>query len=70
MSDTYKCCMCDKVFEKGWSDEEALKESKNNFGDVLEDELEVVCDDCYQICRLENNPGLLEELIVKFEETI
>jgi len=43
----YQCTMCDGVFEKGRSDDEAMKESKEKWGAVPEDDLGVVCDSCY-----------------------
>jgi len=44
----YKCAECHKVFEKDWSDEEAIRESREKFGPVAPTELEVVCGDCYK----------------------
>lgn len=44
----YKCAVCGEIYEKGWSDEEAKEELKQNFGDYKEDDCAVVCDDCYQ----------------------
>lgn len=51
MSDnTYTCARCGKTYEKEWSDEEALKETKVNFGVKYEKhECDVICDDCYKI---------------------
>jgi hypothetical protein len=45
----YVCAVCKGVFEKGWTDEEAIEEFGRNFDPVLT-ELEIVCDDCYQAC--------------------
>jgi hypothetical protein len=39
--------MCGQTFAKGWSDEEALVELKNNFNYGSIDNCNVVCDDCY-----------------------
>jgi DNA-directed RNA polymerase subunit RPC12/RpoP len=44
----YKCAMCGNIYEKGWTDAEALVESENVFGKISTDELEVVCDDCWE----------------------
>jgi DNA-directed RNA polymerase subunit RPC12/RpoP len=44
----YKCAGCGEVFEKGWSDEEAENELKDNFGDISKNECSLVCDDCYK----------------------
>lgn len=43
----YKCAMCGGVFEKGWTDEEAMKESKEIWGEIPEEDLVVICDDCF-----------------------
>ncbi len=48
MSRTYKCAVCDGEFETSWSNEEALVEKDQIFGNVAIEECEVVCDDCYQ----------------------
>ena len=48
MTDTYTCSLCGEVFEKGWTDEEAMEESSKQWGDQPPEELEVVCDDCYR----------------------
>ncbi|MCK5616282.1 hypothetical protein KAR91_81220 [Candidatus Pacearchaeota archaeon] len=45
----YQCAICKEVFEKGCSDEDAMAEAKENFGDdVSEEELEEICDYCYK----------------------
>lgn len=49
----YKCCMCNNIYEKGWTDEEAMKECEENFGVEMANttENDIVCDDCYnKIC--------------------
>lgn len=43
----YRCDVCKKVFESGWSDEEATEEKEKLFGDVPDDECGIVCDDCF-----------------------
>ena len=43
----YRCANCGGVFEKTWSDEDAIAEMKDNFGDLPESERAVVCDDCF-----------------------
>lgn len=44
----YKCADCGGVFEKGWGDEEAIKEKEDNgWGDMSMGSMAVVCDDCY-----------------------
>ena len=50
MGETYTCARCEKTYEKTWTDEEAMKETKENFGEDIEiEDCSVVCDDCYNI---------------------
>lgn len=44
----YQCSMCNGVFEKGWSDEEAQAEHDRDFPGQSMETSAVVCDDCYQ----------------------
>ena len=48
---TYKCEICEGVFEKGWSDEEASAELGKNFPGHAEEDCGLVCDDCYEKMR-------------------
>jgi len=48
MDNTYKCTACGGVFDKGWTDEEAMQEKENNFGDIPMQDCDVVCDDCFK----------------------
>lgn len=43
----YQCSMCHGIFEKGWSDEEALNELKEKFNISVE-KCNIVCDTCYK----------------------
>ena len=45
----YKCAVCQNVYEKGQTDEEAQVELENNFGHFELEECDIVCDDCYKI---------------------
>lgn len=47
-SNEYKCSLCQNVYTKGQTDEEANKELIENFGHWEEDECDLVCDDCYK----------------------
>jgi len=47
VSKTYTCAACEGVFDYGWTEEEALAEKEENFGDMPTEEMAVVCDDCY-----------------------
>jgi hypothetical protein len=44
----FKCAACGGVFEKIWTDEEALAELKENFGDISTKECNLICDGCYK----------------------
>jgi hypothetical protein len=45
----YQCARCQRVFEKGWTDEEAKAEqNENGWGDIPNSQCDVVCDDCYK----------------------
>jgi Fe2+ or Zn2+ uptake regulation protein len=44
----FKCALCGGVFEKGWGDEEAEAEQKENFPGVPISECSLICDDCYE----------------------
>jgi hypothetical protein len=45
----FKCKSCGGVFKKDWTDEEALAELKENFGDISTKDCDLICDDCYKI---------------------
>lgn len=57
----YKCAMCRGVFEKEWTDEEAVAELQEDFGAVPIEDCAVICDDCYQKVRPDANPCALDE---------
>lgn len=52
MTDTYKCAECGETFEKWsdeeWSDEKAIAEAEAVLGIYDEENMVMVCDDCYQ----------------------
>ena len=43
----YQCAKCRGIYEKGWTDEEALEEQESIFGKIPEQEKAVICDDCF-----------------------
>lgn len=47
---TYKCAVCEGVFEEGWSDEEAVAELNKDFPGFTKDQCDIVCEDCYKNC--------------------
>ena len=52
MNNTFICAACKGEFKYGWSEEEALEEKNNNFGDIegfpKKEDCDIVCDDCYK----------------------
>lgn len=62
----YRCEMCGGIFEKGWTDEEALEEYKNIFGEeaTIANDNYVVCDDCYHlvVSKLHQHDGFTLKL--------
>jgi DNA-directed RNA polymerase subunit RPC12/RpoP len=48
----YKCSVCGGTFEKMRSDDEALQETKELFGDFPMEELAIVCDVCFKAMGL------------------
>jgi len=44
---SYKCAICGGVFKKVRSDEDAMEELVKLWGNHPEEELAVVCDDCF-----------------------
>jgi len=55
MQDTFTCEMCNKTYEKGWSEEESTKEMRESWGDLPQEHRSVVCDDCFQKIDPEKN---------------
>lgn len=55
----YQCSRCKGIFEKGWTDEEAIAEMKRNHGDnITTDDCGVLCDDCYnEFIKWRNSPN-------------
>lgn len=55
---TYCCAHCGGTFEKGRSDEECQAEADALWGGI--DDPVLVCDDCWQIMRPDQQPTNLE----------
>lgn len=48
----FTCARCGGVWRKGWSDEECQSErAENGWADVPDEEVVLVCEDCYQYMR-------------------
>lgn len=56
-ADTYKCEQCGGEFEKGWPDELAMKESALLFPSIPEDQLGIICDDCFHVLMVKLKRG-------------
>jgi len=53
--DEYECAFCHGIFKlvrnETWSDEKAMKEYKEKFPYSNTEDIEIVCDDCWQIIK-------------------
>lgn len=57
----FTCAICQGNFEKARSDEVALKEMTDIFGDIPSDELlAVVCDDCWEVINPRKHPEIVK----------
>lgn len=45
----FKCEKCNKIFTKGWSDEEAEKEYSEAIYNTGRDERCLICEDCFKL---------------------
>lgn len=43
----YRCASCGGVFDKGWTDEEAIAELGDNFPKASVEHCSIVCDPCF-----------------------
>jgi hypothetical protein len=55
--DTFKCDHCGETFDKAWSDEEALAESKELWGELPPEAQSVICDECFKDFQKWANEG-------------
>ena len=51
MDEKFTCSICKGVFNKEWSDDEALAELKDFFGEISTANCALVCDDCWEEVR-------------------
>jgi hypothetical protein len=66
MTKIMTCALCGLEFESGWSEAEALAELYENFGNVSPEDCEVVCDDCWEKMKPQNNP----EVFAKYKAEV
>lgn len=55
-ADEYQCDMCGGVYTKRWSEQEARAETQSYWPGTPQEELAVVCDDCWQKIHPETHP--------------
>lgn len=48
LAETFVCANCHGTFAKVWSDEQAWAEADERWPGMPEDQLAVICDDCYR----------------------
>ena len=54
----FKCANCKEIFTQSRTEEEALQEKKELFGNMPLNEMETVCHECfYKIMKYNNHPG-------------
>ncbi|MEK6882893.1 MAG: hypothetical protein AABY22_24935 [Nanoarchaeota archaeon] len=51
----FKCDKCEKIYQYGWTKKEALKEMRELWGEILEKNRVLICDDCWQEIHPEKN---------------
>lgn len=67
----YICAMCDELFHKGSSDEEATRGSVKNFGVEMtfQDKQLLVCDDCFKKIDPAQHPDKVQAALKEFNKT-
>lgn len=53
---SFTCALCGATFRSDWSEEEALADCCRFFGDLPMQDLDVVCDACWEQVRPDRNP--------------
>lgn len=51
----FQCECCGRVFPDGWSEDEAKAESHHYFGDIPQEDLASICDDCWKAIHPDRN---------------
>lgn len=60
--DPYVCGLCEEMFQKGQSDEDAQAEAERNLAEDTLDDPVIVCNSCYKVLMMwavDNAPELL-----------
>jgi hypothetical protein len=50
--ESFRCDGCKRVLQKDWTDEEAMDEMKENYGNIDTSDTVILCDDCVVIFNL------------------
>ena len=53
----YTCANCGLTFVSGWSEDEAIVEKEELWGEISLEDCVVVCDDCFELFSPEKNPS-------------
>jgi len=60
MTDKFECELCGGTFKRTLPADKAIKEFKDKFGTLFEDEVSLVCNDCYEIFMDRQTAFLIE----------
>lgn len=62
----FRCVGCKKIYNKGWSDEEAMAEAVANFGQGLASaSTDLMCDDCYNEIHPHKHPDKVASAVLE-----
>lgn len=45
----FQCSACGGIFDKGWSDKDALHEFRESYPTMPMEEAAIICDDCFKV---------------------
>lgn len=60
-SKTFTCARCGQTFGKTRTDDECREEMESHFGFVPDEDIAIICDDCFQAIHPSKFPDLVEE---------
>jgi hypothetical protein len=61
----YQCALCQGIFTKTWSDEDAIAETQSYWPGMTQEECATVCDDCYQKIHPETHPQEYQDSLLE-----
>ena len=56
IGEEYVCAVCGQTYKKGVTDSEAMAEANEYWPTLKQEELAIICDDCYQGIKPEEHP--------------